>query len=623
MTTDGPARARTPPADRWVFAVGAVAGLAGTTWFAYLTIFSVFSWWDDEGFVMLSYALFNQGHALYDQVFSLYGPFPYLYNRVAYLGLPVSHDLTRLLTLVHWVFAGALCAWVVLRLTRSRLLALVVFFECSVLLKELVHEPGHPQSLCLLLILASVHLAIPPPGVVDDARPSRWTRAFAVGWCVGLLALTKVNLGLFFGTAIAAALLTVPRDGLEKAARAMVHVCAVAMPFVLMRAHLTRPWAFAYASLVSVSAAALVVATARRGVEPSRPKRQLLWVGAGGLAAIFGVSILVLLHGTTPVGLLQGWLLRVVAFGEVFDLPADVGVAGTVVAAASFGLALAHRLAIAGRLGTRGANVLSHVIRGLKLMLLAGIPYSVHRDPTVLLTVAAPLTWLVTVDTSPAARRPPRLILGWATVMLLQWGYPVYGSQAVWSVLMLLPTMAVAGHDAMARCTWLGRRSTVLLARAAVPALLLVYLGVGPLSITAAYRTYRDQYPLPFPGAERIRLPADTAATYIGLVGLLRRESDTFITMPGMGSLYFWTGRQPPTGFNATAWMTLLRDTEQQEIIAAVAGRERVLAVVNPVITRFWVGSRDIRDEPLVRYLRERFRPVARFGEFVVLAPTP
>lgn len=613
---EGPSRA-----DTWVFGVGVVAGLAGTAWFGYLTIFSVFSWWDDEGFLMLSYAMFNRGHALYDQIFSLYGPFPYLYHRVASLSLPVSHDLTRLLTLAHWVLAAALSGWLVLRLTRSSVLSLLVVFECGVLLTELVHEPGHPQGLCLLLILAAVHLAIPARGASDGGRRNLWFRAFGVGCCVGLLALTKINLGLFLAVAVAAALLAVPRGGLEKAAQAAVHTGAVAVPFVLMRVHLHRPWALAYASLVGVSVAALVAATARRGVGPPSPRRQLAAVGIGGLVAVVGTSVLILFHGTTPAGLLRGWLFRIVAFGEVFDLPAPFGVVAVAVAVASCGVAVAHRLAVSGRLGPRGAEVLYRAVTGLKVALLAGVLYSVHRDSSVLLAFAAPWIWLVTVHTVRTDERPGRLLLAWMTVMLLLWAYPVYGSQSSWSVLLLLPTMAVAGHDALERLVRVRRRATVLLARAAVPVLLFAYLGIGPLGIAAAVRTYVDQHPLPFPGAERIRLPADAASKYIRLVGFLRRESDTFLTMPGLGSLYFWSGRQPPTGLNATAWMSLLTDAEQEEIIAAVAGRERVLAVVNPVITRFWIGSGQVRDGPLVRYLRERFRPVARFGEFEVRAP--
>jgi hypothetical protein len=85
----------------------AIAGI-----YAYSIIFSQFAFYDDEGFMMTSVRGFLEGHALYDKVFTWYGPFYYFYKWILHgLGqLPLSHDLTGLLCLIHWLAASTILA---------------------------------------------------------------------------------------------------------------------------------------------------------------------------------------------------------------------------------------------------------------------------------------------------------------------------------------------------------------------------------------------------------------------------------------------------------------------------------------------------------------------------------
>jgi hypothetical protein len=87
---------------RW----GGAAGLLGLS-----AAFSLIGWWllqstfmiyDDEGYVLIGMRNFSAGHALYDEVFTQYGPFPFLYHDSWHrlLGLPLAHTLGRLLTLL-------------------------------------------------------------------------------------------------------------------------------------------------------------------------------------------------------------------------------------------------------------------------------------------------------------------------------------------------------------------------------------------------------------------------------------------------------------------------------------------------------------------------------------------
>jgi hypothetical protein len=63
----------------------------------------------DEGYLMITVQGFNNGHALYDDVFTQYGPFYYFYKWLLHsiLRIPLTHDATRLLCGIHWLMASS------------------------------------------------------------------------------------------------------------------------------------------------------------------------------------------------------------------------------------------------------------------------------------------------------------------------------------------------------------------------------------------------------------------------------------------------------------------------------------------------------------------------------------
>jgi len=61
----------------WQDVIALVAvGLVAT--FAFARIFTTFVPWDDEGYFLQAYRDFLSGHAPYDRVFAIYGPFTFL-----------------------------------------------------------------------------------------------------------------------------------------------------------------------------------------------------------------------------------------------------------------------------------------------------------------------------------------------------------------------------------------------------------------------------------------------------------------------------------------------------------------------------------------------------------------
>ena len=129
---------------------------------AYFKVFTDFSFWDDEGALMTSVKQVLEGQRLYQEVVSGYGPFYYLYASIERIvsGTPVTHDVVRMSSLLPWLSTAAICALVVLRLTRSIALAAIVHLLAVQSLSFFADEPGHPQELCILLLMCLLGCAL-------------------------------------------------------------------------------------------------------------------------------------------------------------------------------------------------------------------------------------------------------------------------------------------------------------------------------------------------------------------------------------------------------------------------------------------------------------------------------
>src|SRR5262245_18496315 len=77
---------------------------------AYYSAFSTFAVWDDEGVLMMDLKRFLDGHRLYDEIPSIYGPLYSLYEYAAhvFMGVPVSNDSVRLVSITLWIVSAIL-----------------------------------------------------------------------------------------------------------------------------------------------------------------------------------------------------------------------------------------------------------------------------------------------------------------------------------------------------------------------------------------------------------------------------------------------------------------------------------------------------------------------------------
>lgn len=557
-----------------------LAGLALTA-AAGLMMFSTFMLYDDEGYVLFSLKNFAEHGHLYDEVYSQYGPLPYvLYAALHALGLPLTHVAGRLLTLAAWAGAAGCSTALVWRATRHFGAALATLAAVFVYLWIMVSEPNHPGA--LIAVLTAV-LAVLGYGWLAAGKTTRW--AALAGAVSAALILTKINVGVFAALSVLAFfLLHAASDRLRRLAPGLIAAGLALLPFALMRALLGTPWVqtyalvFALAAVPAAGAAALAAATEPRLRLGGREFRAALLGGVAVAVVVLGV---ILARGTSLAEIIEGTLLGPLRhpthFSLVFPWPAGT----TAGAAVSFGLFL---LALALRSRARWTPVILRAVITLRFVAAAALAAAILRFPltspdSTVFAHALPLLWVFLWPLPGENHLAARTWLG--LLLLGQWlhPYPVPGSQVAWGTFLALPLVVLG-----CACAVVGLKprppatsGQVRLASHLILALLAVVTGSRLLQIGTRYL---DSRPLGLPGAASLRLPDSTTATYRLLCLNAAAHADVLFSLPGMFSFNLWTGLPAPTLTNVTHWFSLLDDAQQQAIIRALAAHPRSAVIV-------------------------------------------
>jgi hypothetical protein len=136
------------------------------------------------------------------------------------------------------------------------------------------------------------------------------------------------------------------------------------------------------------------------------------------------------------------------------------------------------------------------------------------------------------------------------------------------------------------------------------------------------WRAYVSVPSLELPGARYLRLDESQTLEYRTLAEYLRTECDTFVVIPGLNSLYFWTGKTPPTYHIINGETILPSEREQNRIIAALRTAKHSVVVINEQGLRFGTPCERLAKSPLGGFLRNECREVKSLGGFRILAPT-
>jgi hypothetical protein len=600
----------------WV--AGAVPVVVAALFIGYTSIFSHYLWYDDEGYVMISVHGYLRGHPLFREVYTQYGPFFFFTRRAIYalLGVPVSHDANRLIALGEWLAAAGLCGVVAGRLTRSAWMGLLAGSLAFVHLEVFVKEPGHPEQLCMLLVATALVLG---------TLGRRSVGLVGMGVVCAALATTKVNIGAYLTAAILLALLLAgARQRLGREALGLVAALVVGLPIVVMYAGLELPSSRAYAAIVTAAVAAALVA----GHDPARP-RVLSWADLLRFAVPVPLVVLAVLgatrlQGTTWWDLAEGLVLEPLRFAVVFKAaPMPLGQEGLLAGAAG----LATSLVTLGPPRWRASLGWLKLVFGVGVQAVALAEFIVGADRSftignatrghaeVLLAWGTPFLWLLVV---PDRERPwsfdayfGRVLLCFAAVLLALVAYPVFGTQGNCATVLTLVAAVVATSDAVASR---GGRWRV------VP-----FVAFAPLALALGLhadffgRLYRTNPPLGLWGASRVHLAPAQVETFTALTRELTAHADTFITIMGVNSLYFWTRLDPPTYFNGNLWPWMLSHAEQRRVVEALAAHRRAMVVEDA--SRGYLQHRLAVDPdgPLGAYIAADFVSVAGIGQYRIL----
>jgi hypothetical protein len=591
----------------WLIAAAAISAvvLIGAA-YAYFRMFSQFAAYDDEGYVMQSVRSFLEGHALYDQVYSQYGPAYYLLQRVVYglLRVPLTHDVVRLTTLAMWIATAVASAGIVVRITRSLVLAAIVFIHVLVHLIPVINEPGHPQTLLGMTVAVACLVVASERGHITPHH------AVFAGVLAGFAALVKINVGIYLLLGLAVPLILASQYG--RMAGPVLLLVVTALPFLLMREHVGNRSA-SYALVGAVTAAA-VTYTSWRLLRPATITRETLsaFLGGFGLTACL-IVLAIRALGTTPYALVQGILIQPSRLTGIFYMPVAITPAAGPVAVSA--IALAILLTWRRIVDAAAWPAIAFVC---KASFAIGTLYVAQVGYVELMQYATPFVWIVILPIArgeQAAALVPRAVLAAVAAFELLQAYPVGGTQVPFATFPIIAPALVCLYDAMA----------IVAARTPAPRVALVLLQVAALLwarsaftpivgrqvLTHYYAVYMGHEALRLPGTSRLRLTPAEVARLQWLAGTLRANCSSFVALPGFQSLHAWSGLAPITTKNAGTWMTLLSPQEQQELWATADARKTPCAVLQQEVASRWIGYLPSEGLPAYRELTARFQSVA------------
>jgi hypothetical protein len=195
-----------------------------------------------------------------------------------------------------------------------------------------------------------------------------------------------------------------------------------------------------------------------------------------------------------------------------------------------------------------------------------------------------------------------------------------------WSGLLLIPIGAICiadGWSVLRAGRVEARRRIVAHATVVLP--LLIFLAWLLLwSILPSVRNGLLAYDLgvqpQLPGTSRLRIARSQADTYERLAEILRSRCTTFLSIPGLNSLYLFSGAEPPTYLNTTAWMYLFDASTQARVVERSEPIERLCTVRSPGLLDFWRQGRPVPPGPLVDFVSRDLQRVERVDAYTVLA---
>ena len=579
------------------------------------SLFSHFSVHDDEGWMMIVLRHFLDGGAMYDRIPNVYGPFYYLVYGLTYgpLGVPLTTDAVRFVTMAYWIGSVALCCLCVWLLTRQASMVALTFLGVLFHLTAIRHEPVHPQELCTLLFAGFAASSA-------SARPGRSELPLALGAAIATsLTFVKINVGVLAAIAwLMSVLFVFDRGKPWRVARWGIAAATVALPVVLMSSNLQDRATVRLAGTMVLSVVCLLISQRHRELERT-PPRWWIVVPALVLPGLLSCAF-VFARGTTPHGLWEGLVLRALRFTGHFLIPLQNGQnAWRAVWVAPLLLWTATTLPFPEHPRLKSLQTL--LIVGLKI-LFGGIVFATVLEAQRsgqwwvgngrLISYATPFLGLALLPPFAVPHRSPlaRLSLCWFTLLEVLTIYPVAGTPSATGSFLFLPIAALCLGDGLA---WLRLRIQAgtlasMAQQAWTPLVLTAVVAVLLHQGGKAERHHASRVVLDLPGAQRLRLEEHQVAVYRWLATNLTLHSDTFLANIGLNSLYFWTDKPTPSDVTLSTVVQVFSDSDQHDLMTALGSHERGFFVYHePLFGRFTRNNQSTMEPRLIRDMRQAY----------------
>ncbi|WP_221029764.1 hypothetical protein [Actomonas aquatica] len=563
-------------------------------------MFSVFMVYDDEGYVLLSLRNAFTAGALYDEVYTQYGPFFYLWHKALSTlgGWEWTHTAGRWLTLGYWLGTVGLCWDITRRLVPALVAQLFALAGTFAYLWIMTNEPTHPGGMIGFLVALAAWIGLR----WDPARhPGSAAAIAAVGAALGL---SKINTGLFLLAALWGWLALASRASRLGRIVALVTGPLFALaPLVVMHGLWPAPWVVTFALVVAVALTTVVFVGWRH--LPVVPTIARSWAAAsvGGVLTATVIIGLTLALGSSLRGILEGVLLGPLRHPDAYWFAFNWR-PGTRWAAL---LAVGLMLLAWRRPESALLRVLLHAVRAaLMLAVMAAVfgwvPLLLPSAGfTYGLPLAACLAYPLGNDKSAPGRLWLALLVGWQSLH----AYPVAVSQLNWGTFLWVPLLAAGVEDSL-RDLPLG--STRDWTRRAVGAIGLVVSLTLAGTMALQGHVHRQQgEALGLPGAEDLVMPTATAVPIQIMTLNARHNTDPLFTFAGAYSFNLWSGVRTPTRANVTHWFSLLHDNQKQAIIDELEASPRAGVIVQLDLLRYLQDQGRRVEGPLVDYLRSHF----------------
>lgn len=544
----------------------------------YWLLFTTFMIYDDEGYVLISLKNFSLTGGLYDQIFTQYGPFPYLLYDALHrvIGFDFTNTAGRWITLVNWLGSAAICAALVGRTTRSFLWAAVTMAGTFVYLWIMVHEPVHPGGLITMIVASATWAGAEAWG---NERFGRF--AVVTALASAALVMTKINVGAFFlgATLCWLALNTKP----TRAASALAWIAALgcaALPFGLMQALFDAPWVRLFALVFTGAALGLLLvgSVVGRPVVTRGVWIQFSIVLVAGIGVLLGLTMA---RGSSFHGMLKGILFDPLKHPGVYFFAMRWRTGTGILSLAS--LVFVGWTAWKGRWqDPRLCEFIAWVRVACALAFtFTSFGMGTTSFPAFGLCFGLSLSWMFALPLHPQSSGGS--VRTWVALVLVfqsLHAYPVAGSQLSWGTFLWVPLLVLGLHDAAPILQARLARLTPWPGRIAVATVILITCFIAQHLAGIGWAQYKRGQPLGLKGAENFRLPnEDTYALRIAHENICA-HADLLFSLPGIYSANLWTGLPTPTLANATHWFSLLPSAEQQKIIDRLETSSRAILLV-------------------------------------------